>query len=134
MKGALMSTPKRSVLLVDDDRDLRETLADGLEAAGYRVIQAENVYTLMRELPSMNISVAILDLVLAGPSGGALVGYIKMHPHLRHIKVIMMSGVEHAESASRLWGADIFLQKPVTIAKLKETLDRVLVPTIEIKL
>jgi DNA-binding response OmpR family regulator len=129
-----MASPRRKVLLVDDDRDLRETLADGLEAAGYDVIQAESVYILMRELPTMNISVAVLDLVLAGPSGGALVGFIKMHPHLRHIKVIMMSGVEHAESTSRLWGADIFLQKPVTIAKLKETLDQVLVPVGEIKL
>jgi DNA-binding response OmpR family regulator len=128
-----MTASKQSVLIVDDDRDLRETLADGLEAAGYTVIQSENVYHLMRELPSMHISVAILDLVLGGPSGGALVGYIKMHPHLRHIKVIMMSGFEHAKATARLWGADLFIQKPVTIAKLIEALEVVITSVSEIQ-
>jgi DNA-binding NtrC family response regulator len=129
-----MAPSKRSVLIVDDDRDLRETLADGLEAAGYAVIQADDVFKLMRELPTMNVSVAVLDLVLGGPSGGALVGYIKMHPYLRHIKVIMMSGFEHAKSTSSLWGADLFLQKPVTIAKLIESLEQVSAPVGELKL
>ena len=126
-----MSTTSQTILLVDDDCDLRETLADGLEAAGYRVIQGDNVFRLMQSLPSMKVSAAILDLVLAGPSGGALIGFIKMHPQLKSIPVIMMSGFEHAKSTSQLWGADCFLQKPVSIAKLIETLNALLSPMSE---
>jgi len=112
-----------NILLVDDDTDLRETLADGLECAGYHVAQADSVGPLFNELQHMNIAVAIIDLILAGSSGAALLTYIKQHPRLRHIQVIMISGAAHGKTTARYWGADLFLEKPVTIRKLEEAID-----------
>ncbi len=117
-----MTAQKTTILLIDDDADLRETLADGLEAAGFSVIQDDNVQGIMRRLTSAKVSVAILDLVLAGASGAALLGYIKAHPLLRNVKTIMMSGFEHGAKSAKFWGADMFLQKPVTIAGLLKAL------------
>jgi DNA-binding NtrC family response regulator len=127
----MMQTPKPTILLVDDDADLRETLADGLEAAGYEVIQAGNIQGIMGRLPSMRLSAVIVDLVLMGVSGAALLGYVKAHPYLKNVKVIMISGFDHAKSTANLWKADGFLQKPVTIARLIEALNAVGVSPVE---
>ena len=120
-----MQAPKPTILLVDDDTDLRETLADGLEAAGYGVIQAGSVQSIMTRLPSMRLSAVVVDLVLMGVSGAALLGYVKAHPYLKNVKVIMISGFEHGKNTANLWRADGFLQKPVTIAHLIEALNAV---------
>src|SRR5215831_15519145 len=117
-----MAVARPTILIVDDDDDLRQMLADGLEADGYAVIQADNVQSVVKQLPFMNISVAILDLVLTGASGASLLGYIKAHPRLKTIKVIMMSGFDHAAQSARQWGADIFLPKPVTPDKILDVL------------
>jgi two-component system phosphate regulon response regulator PhoB len=118
-----MQTQKPTILLVDDDSDLRETLADGLEASGYVVIQAEGILNIMKQLPTMKPAAIIVDLVLMGDSGATLLRYVKLHPQLKGIKVIMMSGFEHGEKTAQLWGADLFLQKPITIARLLEVLN-----------
>lgn len=112
------SAAKTTILLVDDDDDLRQMLADGLEANGYSIIQADNVQSVFKQLPFMNASVAILDLVLTGASGASLLGYIKAHPRLKAIKVILMSGYDHGAQTARQWGADYFLAKPITPDKI----------------
>lgn len=115
-----------TILLIDDDPDLRETLADGLEAAGHRVFQASAVGNLLRELPRMEVSVVILDLILAGGSGAVLLAYIKKHPQLQHIQVILISGAAHGRRTAHDWDADSFLQKPFTIADLQKSIRTVL--------
>jgi DNA-binding NtrC family response regulator len=117
-----MVAQKTTILLIDDDSDLRETLADGLQAAGYEIIQDDNVQSVMNRLPSVNVSVAILDLVLSGVSGATLLGYIKAHPLLKDVKTIIMSGFEQGARSATFWGADVFIQKPVTIAGLLKAL------------
>jgi DNA-binding response OmpR family regulator len=117
-EGSIIVPSSQTILLVDDDADLRETLAEGLEAAGYRVIQAEDVRQVMTRLTLWKPTVAILDLVLAHESGAALVAYIKRHPLLKQTRVIMMSGFEHGAQTAKTWGADRFLRKPVTIRDL----------------
>jgi DNA-binding response OmpR family regulator len=127
-KDFKMYPPKPRVLLIDDDRDLRETLTDGMEAAGYEVIQADNVQDIMKRLSMLKVSIIIVDLVLIGNPGSTLLSYVKSHPSFKSIKVIMMSGFEHGESTARLWGADQFLPKPVSIAQLIATLNRLSAP------
>jgi len=124
-----MPAQKPTILLVDDDNDLRETLAEGLEGAGFEVVQAGNLQHLLAKLPGMKLSAIIVDLMLAGDSGATLLGYIKAHPRLKPIKCIMMSGYEHAESSAKMWQADLFLRKPLTIAKLVEGLKKIGVTT-----
>lgn len=120
-----MSPQKPMILLIDDDTDLRETLADGLEMAGYEVVQASGFQNLLSKLPGMKISVIVVDLMLTGDSGATLIGYIKAHPRLKSVKSIMMSGYEHGEATAKIWKADMFLKKPVTIAKLVDALGKI---------
>ncbi len=123
-----MQATKGTVLLVEDDRDLRETIADGLEAAGYEVVQSDSVRNVLKQLSSSKVVVVIMDLVLVGDSGATLLRYLKMHPLLKKTKTIMISGFEHGEQAARLWGADLFLQKPVRIGQLIEAVNQLAVP------
>ena len=117
-----MSPQKPIILLIDDDTDLRETLADGLEMAGYEVVQASGLQNLLSKLPGMKISAIIVDLMLTGDSGATLLGYIKAHPRLKSVKSIMMSGYEHGEATAKIWKADTFLKKPISIASLTDAL------------
>ena len=123
-----MHPPKPKVLLIDDDCDLRETLTEGMEASGYEVIQADNVQDILKRLSLLKVSIIIVDLVLVGNPGSTLLSYVKSHPSFKTIKVIMMSGFEHGESTARLWGADQFLPKPVSIAQLIATLNKLSTP------
>jgi CheY-like chemotaxis protein len=73
----------------------------------------------------MRLSAIIVDLMLSGDSGTTLLGYIRAHPRLKSVKSIMMSGYDHAEATARVWKADVFLKKPVTISGLLESLRKI---------
>jgi DNA-binding response OmpR family regulator len=114
----MMETNKPRILLIEDNIDLRASLADGLEADGYNVIQSAHFQDIIRDLPSLRVTVAIIDLVLEGASGATLVHYIRSHARLKNIKVILMSGMDHGAKTAEMWGADLYLQKPLTAQSL----------------
>jgi DNA-binding response OmpR family regulator len=57
------------VMLVDDDRGLRDTMADILTAKGIEVDAACDAYAAYALLENGHYDVAIIDMVLPGPSG-----------------------------------------------------------------
>jgi DNA-binding NtrC family response regulator len=117
-----MNIQRPTILIIDDDVDLRQTLADGLEAAGYAVIQSDDYQSVFAKLPSMRLSAIIVDFMLDNDFGITLLNYVKKHRLLKSLPVIMISGHERAKSAAQQWGANAFLFKPVSIKQLDETL------------
>jgi CheY-like chemotaxis protein len=112
------------VLVVEDDADLCDTYVDLLESVGHEVrtvgssVQAIECLIQGRLKPD----VVLLDLNLPGGSGIVVLGLIRRLPRLSQTKVIIVSG--HPDMASRaldLWGADLFLAKPVSMELLNAT-------------
>jgi len=61
-----------SVLVVDDDRSVRDMIREILGADGYRVFEAGDGLEMERQLQNHKIDLVILDLVLPGPDGNQL--------------------------------------------------------------
>src|SRR5260221_5935377 len=68
-----MIEPEKTVLVVDDDREVREVALAVLEAAGYRVIEAasgDEAYRLLQAHPDLLVDVLFTDIVMPGRLDG----------------------------------------------------------------
>ena len=62
------------ILLVDDERDIREPLASYLSRNGLRVSKAENAAAARQILSAYSIDLVLLDIMMPGEDGLALTG------------------------------------------------------------
>ena len=68
-----MIEPLKTILVVEDDRDVREVALAVLEGAGYRVLEAasgDDAYQLLLAHPEMNIDLLFTDVVMPGRLDG----------------------------------------------------------------
>lgn len=120
-----MSAPH--ILVVDDERDIRELVKEILEDEGYEVSAAENGEAARRARRTRRPDLILLDIWMPDVDGITL---LKEWSDERGpmCPVIIMSGhgtVETAVEATRL-GAYDFIEKPLSMAKLLLTISRAL--------
>ena len=68
-----MTEPARTILVVEDDRDVRELAITVLEEAGYRVLEAvsgDDAYRLLLAHPDLRIDALFTDVVMPGRFDG----------------------------------------------------------------
>ena len=91
-KAKALPRGSETVLLVEDEKGVRELAREYLEMTGYTVIEAENGHTAL-ELAAMHVGpihLLMTDVVMPGISGRELAGRVKtIRPE---IKVLFMSG------------------------------------------
>jgi two-component system, OmpR family, response regulator len=116
------------ILLVDDERDIREPLAAYLGRNGFRVSKAENAAAARQVLAAHSIDLVLLDIMMPGEDGLALTGYIRATGQL---PVILLTA--KSEETDRVVGleigADDYVTKPFSprelLARIKAVLRRV---------
>lgn len=112
------------ILIVDDDKSIREILADYLSILGYKTFQAENGAKAINILSRENISCALVDMMMPVMSGIELIDHINKNFSL--IPFIVISGITEIDivkSALRK-GAYDYLIKPIDIVELDITVKR----------
>ncbi len=109
------------ILLVEDNEDLRESLARVLEELGYRVTTAENGSRalLAASAPGVAFDLLITDMVMPGIPGPRLAE--KLRERFSGMAVILMTGHVH-EGEADLEAGRIMLHKPIGIAELAATI------------
>ena len=114
------------ILLVDDERDVRDLNAEVLIRAGYQVDTAENGAAGWRALETGHFDVLVTDNTMPGLTGLDLIK--KLRSADMTLSVILASGTVPAEELNRCpWlQVDALLPKPYTIAELLRTVDQVL--------
>ena len=118
------SSPTATILLAEDERPLREVLAQALEWSGYRVLQAYHgrhaLQLVDRERPDLVISDVMMPLV----GGIELCQRLKADPATAAIPVILMSaaGAHVAQDAP----ADAVVVKPFDLDALDSLVHRLL--------
>ncbi len=110
----------KTILVVDDERDLRAIVAEILEKAGYAVIatpDAESALSVL--LNKTHIDLVITDLRLPGMSGTELVDVLRKG--LPDVPVILLTGFGSVESyvKSRVLGVFEYINKPVQARELR---------------
>jgi CheY-like chemotaxis protein len=121
------STEPRTVLLVEDDLDIRDVLQDVLEAEGYDVIPAANGkqaldFLTLNDPPGADL--VILDLMMPMVSGWEVLERMARDRRLADIPVIVVSAVAR-EKPPRAY---TFLRKPFTLETLSRAVRHCLVP------
>jgi len=115
--------PKR-LLLVDDDRDLVESMAAWLRSIGYHTELADTVQAAKRVLEQRPIDLALVDIRLDDGDGFDLLGHVRNH--FPHIPVVLVSGYASPATAVEALrvGAFDLLTKPIIDQELELTLKR----------
>jgi len=106
-----------NILVVDDERDIRESLRGILEEEGYHVLLAESGEECVEQLKKKNCELVLLDIWLKGIDGLETLERIRQMENAP--EVIMISGhgtIETAVRATKL-GAFDFLEKPLSLDK-----------------
>ena len=107
-----------SVLIVDDEKNIRRTLSMVLSGEGFRVLEADSAERALEVLsdPEQPVDVAIFDLKLPGMTGLQALERLRADEATKHIPVVVVSGhatVHDAVLAIKL-GASDFFEKPLS--------------------
>lgn len=107
-----------TVLVVDDDPDVRELLQDYLADSGYEVLLADGARTARALLTTRTPDLCLLDISLPGEDGLSLARFLREEYDLA---IIMVSGA--GETLDRIVGlevgADDYLSKPFDLRELR---------------
>lgn len=110
------------VLLVDDDDDLRDAIADLLRVRGYAVTTAEDGHAALDVIGrSARPCVVLLDLVMPGMDGWTLLAVLRADPLLATIPIVIASA--HAATHAPVGALEV-LHKPFDLAELFAVVER----------
>lgn len=114
-----------TVLIVDDDSNLRKMITKGLVRLGYQTLEAENGIKALEILQENTVSVIIMDLIM--PEKGGVETLMEVHDKYPGIKLIAISGkVEtNSDPVHRIadqFGVDAVFAKPFEIFDLLKLL------------
>lgn len=111
---------KPIVFVVDDQKDLRDSISEELEERGYAIMAAPNgdgALALLRK-KGARPSLILLDLLMPGGDGWQVVEKMKADPDLREVPIVVMSAAPPGETMLKAQGVAATLAKPFTIEEL----------------
>ena len=111
-----MAKPPR-VVIIEDDRDLRESIIRFLSVSGVAAEGVGSVLDFYREIVVGNFDVAVVDVNLPDQSGFTLADYLRRSSDLGIIIITARDGMEDRVRGYGA-GADLYLVKPVNMPEL----------------
>lgn len=128
------ATPRRLILLVDDDPLLLDYFATVLRQAGYDTLEATSAAQALQHVAEReaDIALALLDIAMPGMSGLDLARRLKEHTSVAFMFLSLMDDAETARQAAS-HGAVGFVVKPVDAARLLPAFESALARADEIR-
>lgn len=119
-----ITSHRATILVADDDENVREPLIEMLQLNSYHVISADNGERAYQAACANPVDLVLLDVCMPGPGGFSVCRAIKARAETRFLPVVLITGLASAEDRIQgiEAGADEFLHKPV---KKEELLARV---------
>lgn len=119
----------KTILLVDDDRDILAAMTAALSDMGPRIVTAINGNDALTEAGKHNPDLVVLDMMLPGRSGFLVMEKLKRGKKRsdppRVIMITGNQGARHKVYAESL-GVDVYLNKPFRMERLLESVKKLL--------
>lgn len=109
----------KRILVVDDERSIRESLSKILRAENYEVVLAENGQEAIEKHGAERIDLLILDLNMPVINGWATLDWLAAVNPL--LPVIIITGRSNQRALAETAGADILMEKPLDVPLLLQT-------------
>ena len=131
-----MSTEKKNILMIDDDKDFVLSTKTFLEGRGYSVDTAHNGTEGWAKIKAGTADIIILDIMMDTDNEGFHLAYrMKEDQVLKKIPIIIVSGFsQHLKDKidkfefilGRDWPAAAEMEKPIKLKELADTIGRIL--------
>jgi len=113
----------KKILVIEDDKDIRDTIVYVLEEEGYEVIASDNA-RILKKVHDLEPDLILLDNWLtdwtSDLSGQQLSKALKNDPATKHIPVILISAVNNLKEIAKAGEADGYIKKPFDLTELIE--------------
>lgn len=108
------------LLLVEDDKDLRNMIQEALGESGYKITEAGTVAKAIAAFDEKPVDLVILDLTLPDGNGLQVAERIRAHRKRFHTPIIVLTADDKMESKVEGFsaGADQYLVKPFNVSEL----------------
>ncbi len=119
----------KKILLVEDDKFLRELISKKLKSADYEVIETTDGESAIIKAKELKPDLVLLDLILPGVDGFEVLAKIKEDPAVGQIPVIILSNLsqqEEVERALNLGAADFLIKAHFIPNEIIEKIEKIL--------
>lgn len=113
-----------TILVVDDEENIRELYKEELEAEGYRVFTAESAERAMEILDKEKVDIVLLDIRMPGTDG--LTALEKMMVKRRDLTVLINTAYAEHRNDFLTWLAEDYILKSSDLTNLKNKIKQVL--------
>ncbi|MEZ4594403.1 MAG: response regulator [Chloroflexota bacterium] len=117
-----------SVLVVDDEFEIRQLLATMLSMMGYQSFMAQDGLDALEKIPEYQPDILILDVMMPRMDGLTLCRRLREEAQTAALPIIMLSGKAHHEAIQEglSAGANRYLVKPTGLDELTRNINEVL--------
>jgi CheY-like chemotaxis protein len=112
---------KKTILVVDDEKDVLSVLERRLTVAGYTVITADNGNDAIILAKSKRPDLIILDIIMPGMDGGEVAGRLREIPQTKDIPVVYLTCLftkKEVDEEGHVVAGNVFVAKPYKIDEL----------------
>ena len=118
----------RTILLAEDDEDIRMMMRTLLEMRGYRVLEAADGQQTVDAAEAARPDLVMIDLQLPRLNGFAVARFIRQSDALRRVPIIVVSAHDPAKhrNLALAAGCNAYVQKPIDFDRLDELITSLL--------
>lgn len=113
----------KKILVIEDDKDIRDTLVYVLEEQGYEVVSSEEA-KILKSLNTIKPDLILLDNWLtewkSDANGQQISKQLKSDPATSHIPIVIISAVSNIQEIAEAGMADDYLRKPFNLTDIIE--------------
>lgn len=113
------------IIVVEDDRDFRESVVEYLSLAGMAVTGVSSALEFYNSITKQPYQIVVLDIGLPDQNGLVLAGFIRKNTDMRIIMLTAQASLDSKITAYRS-GADLYLVKPIDLAELAASIQSLL--------
>ena len=117
---------QKTILIVDDDRELVEGLRAVLERQGYRVMQAHDGHQGKQQIYNQQPDLVILDMMMPRMGGYPVLEHFRGKTDAPPIIMITANEGSRHKAYAEMLGVDDYIRKPFAMDRLMESVERLL--------